>query len=223
MYYTHRSSIDERQLLCDQVGTSNVSKWPYAPARSAGQMGPSRLVRQTHDKCQSDVKAQNVLVVEMTDLSSNSLPPNGDGLIGHHLRSDSQPIFLSRINRHPEVWRIAELRSHPADDHRRMSARECVRLYNYCRARLTVVAACRNCHHVAALHWASNSDTDSGDESSDVARGRLGQIGSCGLRKLAVSRVHEAVGHPGFSNIGARAVVDDFLQDLIGGGAGVEA
>jgi hypothetical protein len=24
-------------------------------------------------------------VVEMTDLSSNSLPTNGDGLIGHHL------------------------------------------------------------------------------------------------------------------------------------------
>ena len=123
--------------------------------------GPLRLVRQTHDKCQSDVKAQNVLVVEMTNLSSNSLPPNGDGLIGHHLRSDAQSISLSRINRHPEVWRIAALRSHLADDHRCMSGRECVRLYNYCRARLTVVAACRNCHHVAALHWESNSDTDS--------------------------------------------------------------
>src|SRR5271167_964041 len=54
---------------------------------------PSWLVRQTHDKCQSDVQAQNVLVVEMADLSSNSLAPNGDRLIGHHLRSHSQPIF----------------------------------------------------------------------------------------------------------------------------------
>src|ERR1700691_5540124 len=44
-----------------------------------------RLVRQTHDECQRDVQPRDVFVVEMADLSSNSLPPNGDGLIGHNL------------------------------------------------------------------------------------------------------------------------------------------
>jgi hypothetical protein len=54
-----------------------------------GTLTVNRLVRQTHDKCQSDIQAQNVLAVEMTHLSSNPLPTNGDGLIGLHLRSNS--------------------------------------------------------------------------------------------------------------------------------------
>ena len=47
--------------------------------------GAALLVRQTHNKCQRDVHAQDVLVVEMTDLLPNSLATNGDGLVGHHL------------------------------------------------------------------------------------------------------------------------------------------
>ncbi len=42
-----------------------------------------------------------------------------------------------------------------------MPGRECIRLHNHRRTRLTIVAACCNCHHIAALHRASNSETDS--------------------------------------------------------------
>jgi len=46
---------------------------------------PKWLVRQTHDECQSDIQPRDVLFIEMANLSSNSLPPNGDGFIGHNL------------------------------------------------------------------------------------------------------------------------------------------
>jgi len=44
-----------------------------------------KIVGQKHDKCQSDVQAQSILVIEMTNPPSDSLTPNGDRLIGHHL------------------------------------------------------------------------------------------------------------------------------------------
>ena len=43
------------------------------------------LVRQTHDECQSDVESVDVIVVEMSDLPSDSFAPNRHRLIGHHL------------------------------------------------------------------------------------------------------------------------------------------
>src|SRR5258708_26163674 len=42
-----------------------------------------------------------------------------------------------------------------------MPRRQRICLHNHRRTRLTVVAACRNRHHIAALHSASNSETDS--------------------------------------------------------------
>ena len=43
------------------------------------------LVRQSHDECQCGIQPRDVLVVEMADMPSDSLPPNGDGLISHNL------------------------------------------------------------------------------------------------------------------------------------------
>ncbi len=90
--------------------TSNLRSWPSAigwPIRA-----PRLLVRQAHDKCQRDIQSRDVLVVEMADLSPDSLPPNGDGLVGHHLRPHSQSVLLGRIDRHPKIRRIVALGSH---------------------------------------------------------------------------------------------------------------
>src|ERR1700677_294063 len=134
------------------------------PHRNSGAMRKPvqrLLVRQAHDKRQSDIQSRYVLVVQMADLPPNSLTPNGDRLVGHHLRSHSQSVLLGRIDRYPKIRRIVGLGSHLADNHKRMFGRERVRLHNHRRSWLTIVAGCRDCHHVAALHWPSNSETAS--------------------------------------------------------------
>src|SRR5450759_4197015 len=78
-----RPSCCERPFRSKHFGTLTDRNWRLAigwPNRATWW-----LVRQTHDECQSDIQPRYVLVVEMADLSSNSLPPNGDGLIGHNL------------------------------------------------------------------------------------------------------------------------------------------
>lgn len=71
----HRSSaaVDQKGLLP-----------PPSLKRSA-----LRSVRQTHDECQGDVESADVIVVEMSDLPSDSLAPNRHRFIGHHLRPHS--------------------------------------------------------------------------------------------------------------------------------------
>ena len=101
---------------------------------------PRLLVRQPHDECQSDIQSRDVPIVEMADLSSNSLPPNGDGLVSHHLRPNSQSVLLGRIDRYSKIRRIVALGGHLADDHRCMLRRECVRMHNHCGTWLTIVA-----------------------------------------------------------------------------------
>ena len=87
------------------VSIAASSERSSGPVRS-DLAGARLLVRQAHDECQSNIQSRDVPVVEMTDLSSNSLPPNGDGLVGHHLRPNSQSVLLGRIDRYPKIRRI---------------------------------------------------------------------------------------------------------------------
>jgi len=167
-------SLAQTELLpephCAPAAVLNGSYVGANPAGTTDRTGPIRdrfsspnqpLVRQAHDKCQSDIQSRDVFVVETTDLFPDSLAPNRNRLVRHHLRSRPQPVFFARINCHPEIWRIAALGSHLTYHNRGMLIREGICLDNHCWAGLTIVAGRGDGHNITAPHRASNSDTDS--------------------------------------------------------------
>ena len=111
-------------------------------------------------------------MVEMAHLPSDALASNRHGFVGHHLRSDAQPVLLAGVDRHPEIRRIVALGSHLADHDRRMLCRQGIRLDNHRGTRLTLVAGCSNCNNIAASHRASNSETDSVHRIASNSRDR---------------------------------------------------
>jgi hypothetical protein len=83
------------------VSIAASSERSSGPVRS-DLAGARLLVRQAHDECQSNIQSRDVPVVEMTDLSSNSLPPNGDGLVksvcGGHSSSSASWVSLPPLS-----------------------------------------------------------------------------------------------------------------------------
>ena len=118
----------------------------------------SLLVGQSHNECQGNVHAQNIFIIKLSDSAADTLPPNGNWFICHHLRLHSQSVLVSGVNRYSEIRCITALGGHLANHNRSVLPRKGIRLHNHSWARFAVVSRCCHCYHVAALHPASNSE-----------------------------------------------------------------
>ncbi len=109
-------------------------------------------VRQTHDECQRNIEAPDVVSVEPADSLPDPSPPNCDQLVSHHPRAHQQSIGFAGINRDSEIWSLDDLGGHLAYDHRRVGWRESVGLNDHGRAGLAIVAGCCDDDDITTSH-----------------------------------------------------------------------
>jgi hypothetical protein len=132
----------------------------------------SLLVGQSHNECQGNVHAQNIFVSKLSDSAADTLPPNGNWFICHHLQLHSQSVLVSGVNRYSEIRCIIALGGHLANHNRSVLPRKGIRLHDHSWARFAVVSRCCHCYHVAALHPASNSEIVSVHRIASASRER---------------------------------------------------
>src|SRR5579864_4561311 len=89
----------------------------------------------------------------MANHAPDSAAPNGHGLVGHDLRTDSEAASIAGLDRDAKIRSVRDVGCHLANDDQSMRFGKGIGLNDYCWPRLAVVARRRHDNDIAAPHW----------------------------------------------------------------------